>query len=84
MCPQFPCMCPQGSSLQLYRRRYKVVSADFATNPFPGTMMDAVYRIQLWPVSLDGTTFFEYEAEWMTEPEASTALCSITGNALLM
>lgn len=42
-------------------------------------MMDALYRIQLWPVSLDGTTFFEYEAEWMTEPEASTALCSTTG-----
>ena len=79
------------------------MSADFATNPFPGldicdsaahynashasqavhassnspslfpgALMDATYRIQLWPVSLDNTTFVEYEAEWKTEPEART------------
>ena len=46
------------------------MSSEFATNPFPGAMMDAVYRIQLWPVSLDNTTFIEYEAAWKTEPEA--------------
>ena len=68
-CKAKVCCTPVADLWVVYCRRYRNITVEGSTNPFPAAFLDLQATVQLVPVTMSAQTCMSWSAEFSTAPE---------------